>query len=69
MHPSWAQLGHKSVGPLLNDLIRPLQQRRRDRQPEGLRGLEVDNEVEPVKLFDGKIPGVGAHQNLVDVPG
>src|SRR6266851_4683654 len=31
---------------LLNDFIRPLQQRRRDRQPEGLGGLEVDDQLE-----------------------
>src|ERR1700730_9273153 len=29
-------------GALLNDLIRPLQERRRDRQAEGRGGLEVD---------------------------
>jgi hypothetical protein len=54
---------------LLDHLIRPLQERRRDRQAEGLGGLEVDDEVEPVKLFDGKIPGVDAQENLVDLPG
>ena len=35
MRLSWAQLGRKPVGLLLNHLIRPLQQRRRDREVEG----------------------------------
>jgi len=36
---------------LLNHLIRPLQERRRDRQAEGLGGLEVDNELELLGLL------------------
>src|SRR5437867_34802 len=41
------------------DLVRPRQQRRRDRQPERLRGLEVDDEIELRRLLDGKIGGLG----------
>jgi hypothetical protein len=37
--------GHCGL-PLFDHLIRPLQQRRRDRQAEGLGGLEVDDEFE-----------------------
>jgi hypothetical protein len=37
-------------GPLLDHLIRPLQERRRDRQAERLGGLQVDHQV---KLRDG----------------
>ena len=44
MRLSWAQLGHKPVGLLLDNLIRPRQQRRRDRQAERFRGLEVDDQ-------------------------
>jgi len=38
-------------------LIRPLQERPRDRQPERLRGPEVDDEVEACRLLDGEIGG------------
>ena len=38
---------------LLDHLIRPRQQRRRDREAEGLGGLEVDHEVELGRLLDG----------------
>jgi hypothetical protein len=34
--------------PLLDHLIRPLQERRRDRQAEGLGGLEVDRNLGPL---------------------
>ena len=57
MHPSWAQLGHKPVEFLLNDLIRPLQQRWRDRQPEGLGGLQIDDQLELRWLLDGQVDG------------
>ena len=33
------------AGPLLNHLIRPLQEGLGDREPEGLRGLEVDDQL------------------------
>jgi len=41
-----AQFGHKPIGRLLNDLIRPPQKRRRDRQAERLRGFQVDDQLE-----------------------
>jgi 2-polyprenyl-6-methoxyphenol hydroxylase-like FAD-dependent oxidoreductase len=37
----------------LDHLIRAQQQRRRDRQTEGLRGLEVDDQLEFGRLLDG----------------
>jgi len=37
---------------LLNHLIRPRQQRRRDREAEGLGGLEVDREKELGRSLD-----------------
>jgi hypothetical protein len=37
-----------------------------NREADGLRGLEVDDEVEPVDLLDGQVPGVGNQQNAVD---
>src|SRR5512136_159759 len=38
----------------LNHLIRPLQERLWDREPEGFGGLEVDHELELRGLLDGK---------------
>jgi hypothetical protein len=38
---------------LLDDLIRALQERLRDRQAESLRGLEVDDQLECGRLLDG----------------
>src|SRR6266481_6720411 len=55
--------------PLLDHLIRPLQERRRDRQAEGLGGLEVDDELELGGLLDGKISWLGASENLIQIGG
>src|SRR5438552_17898977 len=52
--------------PSLNDLVRPLQQRRRDRQPERLGGLEVDHQLELRRLLNGEVARFGALQDLVD---
>jgi hypothetical protein len=38
---------------LLHDHIRPRQHRLRDREAEGLRGLEVDHQLELGRLLDG----------------
>jgi hypothetical protein len=53
----------------LNHLIHPLQQRMRDRQPEGPCRLEIDHEMEPCRLFDGKITWFGTFQDPVYVSG
>ena len=45
MRLSWAQFGHNPDGLLLDQLIRLTQQRLRNRQAEGLGGLEVDHEL------------------------
>src|SRR6266446_2547851 len=39
----------------INHLIRPLQERRRDREAKGLRGLEVDDQLEFLGLLDGEV--------------
>src|SRR6266446_2535571 len=57
------------VDPSLYDLIRPLQERLRDRQAEGLGGLEVDDQLELGGLLDGKICGLGALEDSIHVPG
>ena len=49
-----------ALGTLLDDLIRTQQQRRRDREPERLRGLEVDHQLELRRLLDGEIAGLRA---------
>ena len=54
--------------PSFNDLIRPQQHRRRDRQPEGLRGLEVDDQRKPRDLLDGEISGLRPLQDPVYQP-
>ena len=54
-----------ALGLLLDHLIRPLQKRRRDRQAEGLGGLEVDDQLELRRLLDGQLGGLGALENLV----
>src|SRR6266545_181523 len=53
--------------PSLDHLIGALQERGRDRQAEGLGGLEVDYEFERDGLLDGKIRGFRALQYLMDV--
>src|SRR5216683_3153549 len=46
------------AGSSLDHPIRPLQERRRDRQAEGLGGLEVDDQVELDRgLSTGRSPG------------
>src|SRR5712692_3487112 len=51
---------------LLDDLIRPEPQRRRNREAERLRGLQVDDELESVNLLNGQFSGVGAQENALD---
>ena len=64
MRWSWAQFGHK-LTPLVNHLIRSAQQRVRNRQAEGLRRLEVDDQFELRWLLDRQIGWLGALQDLV----
>src|SRR6267142_6993762 len=51
---------------LLDHLVGLQQQRFGNRQPEGLRRLEIDDELEPRGLFERQLAGLGAPQNLVD---
>src|SRR5438067_2596414 len=53
----------------LNDVIRPRQYRGRDREPEGLRGREVDHELELRNLLHGKVCRLRTPENLVHVDG
>src|SRR5215468_4820530 len=54
---------------LLDDLVRPRQHRRRDREAERLGGLEVDHQLELRRLLDRKVSGLGTLEDLVDVEG
>src|SRR5712671_5864053 len=53
-----AQLRTALTGPpfsWIDHLIRPLEERRRDREAEGLRRLEVDDQLELGGLLDGEL--------------
>jgi len=70
--PPRREQGHQKGRPAaasLDRLIRPQQQRRRNREAERLRGLEVDDQLELGGLLDGKISRLGALQDPVDVSG
>src|SRR5713101_1783540 len=51
----------------INHLIRPLQERRRDREAQVLGGLEVDEQLELGGLLYRQVGWLGAIGNLVDV--
>src|SRR5712692_661185 len=55
----------KPAEALLNDLIRPLQERFRDGQPERLGRLEVDDQVNLRRLLHGDVGRLGALEDLV----
>src|SRR4030095_9692622 len=52
---------------IIDDLVGPDQQRLRDREPERLRGLVVDDQLELRGLLDREVGGFGALENPVDV--
>src|SRR6266478_7186537 len=51
----------------IDHLIRPLQERRREREAEGLGGLEVDDQLELRRPLDGQVAGLRTLANLVHV--
>src|SRR5262245_42437497 len=53
--------------PLFDDLICPGQQRGRDRQAEGLGGLEVDHQLELYRSPDGKLVRRRTLENSIDI--
>jgi hypothetical protein len=56
---------HSASEPLLDHLIRPLQERLRDRQAERLGGLEVDPELKCRWLLDRDIGGLSPTEDAV----
>src|SRR2546422_952071 len=54
---------------LLDDLVRPLEQRLRDRQAECFGGLEVDDQLELRGLLDREVGGFGTPEDLVHIDG
>src|SRR5262245_9444156 len=58
---------HGNDWSLLNYFIRPRQHRRRDREAEGLRGLQVDHHLELGGLLDGQVGGRGAPEDPVHI--
>jgi hypothetical protein len=61
----------KTTGTIhsLNDLVRAQQQRLRDVDAQGLRGLQVDHQLELGWLLHRNIGGLRALENLVDEAG
>jgi hypothetical protein len=53
--------------PSFDHLIRPLQERWRDRQTQSLRGLEIDSPLELRRLFNWQISGPGTPKYLAHV--
>src|SRR5437660_11305216 len=52
------------AAPSLDDLIRPEQERLRNRQPEGLGGFEVDDQLELLRPLDRQLGGLRTVQDL-----
>src|SRR6266436_1387911 len=55
--------------PSVNDVIRALQDRWRDRQPDRLRGSEIYDQLDLRGLLDREVGGFGALEELVHVTG
>src|SRR5258708_9805765 len=53
--------------PSLDHLVGAGEERGRHGEAEGLRGLEIDHELEARRLFDWQIARIGALQNFVHV--
>src|SRR5215470_15939591 len=67
----WRSRRHRRTRSLcassFEHLIRPRQERRRYRQAEGFRGLQVDEQLELGGLLHGKVGGLGALEDLVNI--
>src|SRR5262245_10639128 len=64
----WRESSRRDRGiSSIDHLVRSEQERLRYRQPQSLRGLQIDDELELGRLLDGQIRGLGASEDLVDV--
>ena len=52
---------------LLDHSVRPVEHRRRNREADLLRGLQVDHQIELHRLLHGKVSRLGAFQNPIDI--
>src|SRR5216117_4012868 len=68
MPPGWRARPHRETrgGQSLNHLTRAHEQRRRDRQPQGLRTLQIDDQFEFRGLLDGEVARLCTLEDLVD---
>jgi hypothetical protein len=62
--PAWTSTGARDQHALLDHFIRPQQDGLRNGQPECLRNLEVDHQLEFGRLLDGEICWFCPLQNL-----
>ena len=60
---------HGSKPVLFDQLVGAQEEGLRDRQPERLGGLEIDDQLELRRLLDRKIGRLGTLQDSVDVGG
>jgi hypothetical protein len=58
-----------SAGSRPDDLIRPEQEPRGNREAEGLGGGEIDHQLERSMTFHGQVGGLGAFRDVVNVAG
>src|SRR4030095_4420867 len=58
-------LGRVGRARLLDDLVRPQQQGLRDREPERLRRLQVDDQLKSRRLLDREVGELGPSQEFV----
>src|SRR5262249_5594006 len=54
---------------LFDSLIRPKQERLRNRQAEGFCGLQINDQLELRRLLDGQVAGFGTFEDLVHIGG
>src|SRR5262249_43543964 len=65
----WIGWGGQPLYGSFDHLIRPCEERRRNRETEGLGGLEVDHQLELGWLLHGQIARLGPLEDLVDIDG
>ncbi len=69
LREGWSQPKPFVAKSRFNDLIRPQEHRRRDRDPERLSGPEIDHQFELGRLLDGQVGGLGAPEDFVHEAG